>query len=422
MMFATTVRTASDRLRERLLQETLQHAITRSPYYREALRGLDPDQLTLERLSSLPLLSKRDLNEHFEALQVFDRYPDHLMYTSGTTGRPLEVPVYQEEIDAYEALVLDHWLGHYGDAQPLVLTIIRIGHGTQIMTGRIPTLPCHIQFGLGQFLDMMRSQHRVNGRVMRPTVVDTNVLCLRQITRGLLADGIDPATLGAEVLVVSGWYMPDWERAFFAQTWNATLVERYGVTEVHGDAKRYPGADYYTFDFTVIPEVIDPDTRQPIEEGVGLMVMTGLYPFNQAVPKIRYLIGDLVEVTRTDYLGGELGIRFLAREGDAITAPRGAGEKYRFFSSDVAEALGSLPDVARKSNTGFLKFVLSEPVPHTGRIEVELTYPPALFPSRVRELTGHILDVIGRRARHGGSANVEVIFHKPGTIGQITKL
>lgn len=414
---------ASDKLRERLLQATIAHALTCSSFYAERLKGISAEKFFLESLPALPLLTKSDLNDRLWDLNTFDAYPDHLMYTSGTTGKPLEVPVLREEVEAYEELILSSYRRIYGaDSDPLTLTIIRIGHGTHIFSGRIPSLPCHIQYGLSQFDDMIGREHRVNGRWLRPSVIDTNVLCLRQITRELLSLGRNPKELGVELLVVSGWYMPPSERIFFETAWGAPILERYGVTEVHGDGKRRPGSEDYIFDVTVIPEVVDPHSLLPIEEGVGLMVLTGLYPFNQAVPKIRYLVGDLVQVRRTDYLGGELGIRFLARQGDCITAPATSGVPFRLFSTDVADALEIFPDVARKSNTGFLKFRMLETEPHEGRIIVELTYLPSLFPERVSELMLRISALLDARSRFSGCSNIEISFVGPGGLDSITKL
>jgi phenylacetate-coenzyme A ligase PaaK-like adenylate-forming protein len=419
-MVTQTAKSKADELREFLLPLTVSHAVQRSPFYRRRIGELAQSIRTLDDLPKLPLFQKSDMTAHIDEIRTFDTYPDHLMYTSGTTGAPLEVPIYKQESDAYDDFVLPEWHKRLGGDVPLTLAVIRIGHGTHILNRNIPTLPCHINYGLDQFIQMMESTHWLDGRHVRVQILDANVLSMRQITKELLEQGIDPRRFELPTMVLAGWYLPSWERRFFEDTWGALLLERYGVTEVHGDAKWCPECRYYHFDFTVIPEVIDPDTGEVIEEGIGSMVMTGLYPFNQAIPKIRYPVGDLVEIRKTSCRSKERGVRFLSRLKDAVRAPAGSEARYRVFSSDVSEALAPLPDVARKGKTGFLKFKLSTTPELEARIEVELVYPPKLYPSRVTEIREHILNVLKQRSAALGQP--DIVFVKPGGIQEITKL
>src|SRR4030095_5273738 len=151
----------------------------------------------------------------------------------------------------------------------------------------------------------------------------------RELTSGRLAAGVDPREFGLESIAVSGWYVPAWERELLETTWNAVLLDCYGVTEANGDERWFNLCQRYHFDFTVIPESLDPETLEPIDEGIGCMVLTGLYPFNQGIPKIRYFIGDLVEVGAATCGSSERAVRFLSRMRDAVGRP-GA---YRLFSS-----------------------------------------------------------------------------------------
>lgn len=410
---------AANRVREYLLRYTVQHAHSRSPFYRKRIGRLAGTIETLADLAKLPLLEKSDLTEHLDDLRTFQRYPDYLMYTSGTTGAPLEVPVYREETEACEKFLIAGWQEKSDGNIPLTGMVIRVGHGTHILTGSVPSIPIHINYGLDQFLKMMRSEHWVGGHYQRIEILDANVLSIRQITKELIYQGIDPRSLEVDTIVLAGWYLPSWERRFLAETWGSLILQKYGVTEVHGDARLCLDCDYYHFDFTVIPEVLDPDSRQPIEEGVGLMALTGLYPFNQAIPKIRYVVGDLVELAETECRSREKGVRFLSRAGDAVRLSSAPAGPWSLFSSDVAEALAPLPDVARKEKTGFYKFRMC-PQATGALIEVELVYPPQLYPSRVEEIRTHILRSLPDRAVVHGEPTIT--FQPPGEISRITKL
>jgi phenylacetate-coenzyme A ligase PaaK-like adenylate-forming protein len=150
------------------------------------------------------------------------------------------------------------------------------------------------------------------------------------------------------------------------------------------------------------------------------MVLTGLYPFNKAVPKIRYMIGDLVEAVPPKCKFANIAYRFLSRQDDAIPEKKLNGQSgvYRVFSTDVAEVLAPLPDVARKSKTGFLKFSMIE---KNGAIvvTVELTYHPALYKNRIAELTTQIIAGLKNRRETG---DLRINFVAPNTLDKIIKL
>ena len=200
------------------------------------------------------------------------------------------------------------------------------------------------------------------------------------------------------------------------------LLDRYGETEVNGDAKWCRTCESYHFDFLVIPEFLDPDTRQPVESGVANMVMTGLYPFNQAIPKIRYFINDLVEVSDARCGLPEKSVRFLSRAADCVRvpAPRTDGERFQLFSADVAEILAPIPDVARKDKTGFIKFRVSTTQTGQARVDIELKFPPIQYPERVEE----IRTLLTRRLKSKRCAlgDLEVYFHRPDELNPITKV
>jgi phenylacetate-coenzyme A ligase PaaK-like adenylate-forming protein len=410
----------ADELREYLLPLTISHAVHNSPFYRERLGDLAECVQKLDDLQKLPLLDKSDLQEHADKIRTSREFPDYLMYTSGTTGIPLEVPVYREEVEAYNRFVLSAWRKRLGGDCPLTIAILRVGHGSHVLTRQIPTLPCHINYGLDLLIHMLKSTHWVNGSKVRVTNLEANVLDIRKITKELLAKGVDPSQFGLETISISGWYISTWERRYLQEIWNVLLLDRYGVTEVHGDAKWCHDCEYYHFDFIVIPEILNPDTHEVIDEGIGLMVLTGLYPFNQAVPKIRYLIGDLVEVRKTTCGSHERGVRFLSRTKDVVRVTSSVGAAYRLFSSDVVEALAPLPDIVRKENTSFLKFRLSSTPQGQAHIDVELTYPPMWYPSRVKELEKHIIEVLRQRSMELGEP--EIVFVGPGQLREITKI
>lgn len=412
----------TDKLREYLLPLTIRHAVENSPFYSKHLGESALSIKTIAELPQLPLLHKKHLTEHGDELRTFKTYPDFLMYSSGTTGDPLQVPVYREEIEACHQLLIPGIQATLKRQPPLTCTVLRVGHGTHVMSSTAPSIPCHINYGIDQLLLFLRTKHWVNGEHRSVDNLELNVLNLRQVTNELLAAGIDPQSFGLKNITISGWHVSPHERAWLESVWNVKLLDRYGVTEVNGDAKWCRLCEAYHFDFLIIPEFLDPDSGQPVESGVANMVMTGLYPFNQAVPKIRYFVNDLLEVSEARCGIAEKAVRFLARGADCVrvSKPRPDGERFQLFSVDVVEVLSQLPDVGRKEKTGFVKFRLGKTEAGVPRVDIELSYIPALFPARVEELRA----VVGGHLKKKRPAleDVSLNFYRPGQLSPITKV
>ncbi|HEV2377828.1 MAG TPA: hypothetical protein VGS19_37405 [Streptosporangiaceae bacterium] len=415
---ATVSLPAARQARERLLSLTVHKAVELSRYYREVL-GTGTEVSSLADISRLPTLHKSTLVERLDDLRTFQRFPDFLMYTSGTTGRPLEVPVYREEIEANERLIIDPMNARLAEPMPLSVTVLRVGHGSHVLTPKVPSLPCHINYGVGQLVDLLSREHWVGGEYVKPTVLEANVLNMRYITGELLSEGIDPARFGLAALCLSGWYLPEAERATLARVWGAAVLDRYGVTEVNGDAKWCATCRAYHFDFTTVPEVLSVVTGDHVVNGLGRLVLTGLYPFNQAVPKLRYEIGDLVSVGPARCGTAEPAVSFVCRLRDAIWHPDDG--HLVLAPTDVAESLAHHPDVARKPHTGFLKFATGG----TGLapwVRIELTYPPSQYSKRQAELRAEIETALCRRRPELLEVALDLEFCGPGELKEATKV
>src|SRR5262245_59858970 len=89
-----------------LLHLTLRHARSASPFYQSTLANLPVKLETIDDLAAFPFIDKDTLLERDSELQTIRRFPDYVMYTSGTSGSPLKVPVYREEIEAFEAIIV----------------------------------------------------------------------------------------------------------------------------------------------------------------------------------------------------------------------------------------------------------------------------------------------------------------------------
>jgi len=124
--------------------------------------------------------------------------------------------------------------------------------------------------------------------------------------------------LQRDVVVTGEYITPSW-RALMRHVLAGRLIDRYSISEAFGGATSCETCGWWHFDPFVIPEVVTPVRRIPIEEGVGVLLITVLYPFQQAQPIVRYWTGDLVRtsISQTCH-SGLFGFRPLGRLRNAV--------------------------------------------------------------------------------------------------------
>ena len=116
---------------------------------------------------------------------------------------------------------------------------------------------------------------------------------VRAFTLDCEAAGLDGASTPVAFLLPNGQYISTAWRRRYLEYWGAAIVDRFALSEAFGGATEDPSSGWYLFDPCCFPEVVALDTRQPTAEGFGELLLTPLYPFQQALPLIRYATGDL---------------------------------------------------------------------------------------------------------------------------------
>lgn len=418
---ASRRRGAANELRELLLGSTLVHARAHGDFYRERLAPFDPARIGLAELATLPLLTKRDLTDHYDDICRPPSFPAAIMYTSGTEGRELLVPVSHREIAAAERLLakVDPF---EGDSLPLTLSIARVGHGTQLFSAAGPSIPAHIAYGPDQLVALLGRRYDFPGVDRQITVVEANLLSHVKLIAMLKERGIDGRDFGLELVLTTGWYVTPFKRRLIEQFWGAPLLDRYGVTEVNGDAKQCPSCGLFHFDPFVIAETIDTGTQEPIEAGQGQLVLTGLFPFNQVAPKIRYLLGDLVAVDPAPVCGmAEPGYRFLGREKHSVALTGDAGKAYLLFAAEIADVIDDYAEAVRRQETGFLCFLAGLRAGSPPVVEIRVEWDgKGREDELARVIRAHspTLD----RAMSDGVCDLAVRLVAPGTLETIAKI
>jgi phenylacetate-CoA ligase len=293
---------APDELRElqfRQLGILLGHAYATAPYYRERWAGIyDPAApLTPEVFSRLPVLTRADLQAHFEGIRS-GRVPaahGHVSEsrTSGSTGRPVRVLKTGLVQLMWQTIVLrEHrWFrrdfaGKLAAIRQGALEEEGEGWGTATdtvaVTGHSATLPITLDVD-AQLAWLERQQ---------PDYLLTYASNLEDLARTALARGIRLTRLREARSM--GESLGEEVRETVRQAWGVGVTDAYSSNEVGYIALQCPAHDHYHVQSeTVRVEILDAEGRACAPGEVGRVVVTDLHNF--ASPLIRYELGDYAE-------------------------------------------------------------------------------------------------------------------------------
>jgi len=286
-----------ERLRELQSQQLdvlLRHACETVPFYR-ARWGAVPDAA---RLGDLPILTRRELQENFDALRSGAVPPQHggiaESRTSGSTGAPVRVLKTALEGLFWRAITLRDHRWHQRDLGA-TLAVIRRGvtpgespSWGAATEGLVETGKCVLQevnLDVETLLDWL-SRTGAGYLLTYPSLA-------AELARAALARGVRIPGL-REVRTLGEALDPE-ARALCREAWGAPLTDMYTAEEVGYIALQCPEHEHYHVQCeSVLVEVLD-ERGKPCAPGeTGRLVLTSLHNF--ALPLVRYEIGDYAEV------------------------------------------------------------------------------------------------------------------------------
>jgi hypothetical protein len=333
-----------------LLPATIQNAAHAS-FYQNLWGHLDWNAITsIESLSELPLVRKSDLQAAGNGAQIRGNQICDEALSSGTTGEPFVTIRGEREqrfiADFFTRLQLEH------EAPNVVGRGIRISnpqHGSQV---RVPTAVRLHDVGIYDRHCFTHCIRLLGARWNEPGVMPrcglwvSSERCLRAFVQYLSATTGPIADSPLRFAFTFGFYVSQRLRQSVYSLLNARIVDRFSLSEIFGGATEDPKDGWYYFDPLVVPEVVSLEVGTPITEGVGELVLTALYPFQEAQPMVRYATGDLVRVS---YQGvsrpGELAMRPMGRRAAAVFSPQTG--KLLLSAVDLYEAIDALAWPAR---------------------------------------------------------------------------
>jgi len=421
-----------DEVRRALLQPTLEHAATEIPYYRERWGNAWKRVRTLEDLPRLPLLEKSEAIEQQELLCGPQAHRYVGIISSGTSHgerRPLRVARSDEELAALgeflEARFADAPAVDAEPSREVVLEVRSMQHGLPEHAAPPHLLRIPFSFTANSFrlFRELVSRPLADGR--KVTGIISGLGAIKPLTAHLLESGLDPADFGVTEIGINGYRITGHWRRVLERAWRAEVFDVFSLSEFATPALECKACGYNHWqDPPLVYEVLDAFTKKPITKGTGLLVLTGLYPFVQAFPLIRYFTGDLVELGPKCPGTGARGILCRGRAGQCLLKKGIAGSPILVTPMDVEEYLDGRPEASRdvhpvqtlglikSPDTGLPRFEL-----HPGpRVVVELRFDPNVFPEHTAELAAGLAKFLRSKspALRKGELNVE--FVGPGVL------
>jgi hypothetical protein len=420
-----------------LLNETLKHAIAHSEFYRKRYGARAQRLSSLADLASLPFLQKDDIRDHLPQLLTAQQMPDFVQFTGGTLRSP--TPLYRSwpEVDAWSerSELLQTVFPKRLKKLCLQLPVPLNGSELPVKGPRSFLVPFVLERDRERIDQLLLKSFDFDGYEKRISIVMSSLPRLKLLTLSLLESDTNWSQYAVRTVVTSGCYLSSRWRQLLTQAWNASVYHYYGLSEVPGSPALECGScSGYHFDPMVVPEVVSLDTLQPISSGIGVLVLTALHPFVQLQPTIRYWTNDIVELVHCPD-SDEPSVKFRGRVQQTIIHRFESGSRYLLFPTDVAEVLDSLPDAAiypeplsvgtHASEVGYSKWRASLSPGHgdaTVYLEVELRYPPIVFPDRIPVIRERIETSIAQRnpdfavLRESGKARIEIGFVGPNSL------
>jgi hypothetical protein len=393
-----------------LIPGTLANAV-RAPYYQRRFGRRWRQIRTVDDLSALPLLDKATAATHQRELVVGAAPPGLGVVSSGTTRTGSEVPPLNvlHSVEEAEAIRGD------SSADPIdepdlhpgwTLVSVGVSHGLPNGARNSDELmvPWMYHRNALHMLETVLTRPQPDGR--RVTAMRISAGGLKTFTTWLLQRGKDPSALGLRLIGSNGSRVSTWWRRLIEETFRADLYDNYSLSEFATPATECKACGWLHFGWPpVLYEVLDLVTGERRPEGAGRLVLTGLHPYVQKMPLVRYDTGDAVELGSFCRVGAAQRIRFLGRIRRGLILPDARGGSFVLAPSNVQDVLEAMPETERNPHPfeelgylrsrelGLPRWTVEDaggPEP-LARLNFEVRFDPALFRDEARALQGRVL-------------------------------
>jgi len=285
-----------DNLNWRLTCKLLHYAYEKTRFYRRRFEeiGFHPNDIRHpDDFSMVPVLKRKDLQNHFEDLVSVDARPKDLRLstTGGSTGEPVKVYHQKKVVRAAMGWRMLSWWGlGPGDDFASVYRDIRTDWKAYAVNALTwwPTkkiLLNAVQMGNAQMTTFIKQYNRV-----KPKLIHGYVGALDHLASHIIENGITVSSPRA-IWVTSAPFTKVQEY-HISKAFGAPVYDQYGSCEAYWMAAECPAKEgLHMFYDTKRIEFLDDDDRPCTNGEMGNIAITDLE--NIYFPLIRYLNGDM---------------------------------------------------------------------------------------------------------------------------------
>ncbi|MGN0432554.1 MAG: phenylacetate--CoA ligase family protein [Lachnospiraceae bacterium] len=393
------------------LVKTVERVYHNVPFYRKKMQemGLEPGDIRgVEDLHKLPFTTKNDLRDTYP-FGLFAAPQSEIVRvhaSSGTTGKATVVGYTRKDLDIWSECVA-RALSMAGVTRN---DIIQVAYGYGLFTGGLGA-----HGGAEKLGAMVVPMSTGNTKKLTTMMKDFGVTAIACTPSYLLhiaetleeEDAIKDIKLKSAICGAEPW--TENMRKQIEQKLHINAHDIYGLSEVMGpgvacDCQYHKGLHVYEDHF--LPEVIDPDTLQPVKPGeTGELVFTTIT--KEGLPLLRYRTRDLTSI---DYEPCECGrtlariSRFKGRSDDMLII-RGVN----VFPSQIEAALLEMGETTPHY------MMIVDRVGNLDTLEVQVEVEERFFSDEIKELE-KLTKKIAAVIQHAIGLAVKVKLVEPKTI------
>lgn len=289
-------------LQSERLQNLVAYVLANSVFYQNKFKeaGISAGDIRdISDLRKLPFTRKTDLRDNypFGMLSAPLRDVVEIHASSGTTGNPTVVAYTRNDIKLWSEVM----------ARTLVVAganpddILQNAYGYGLFTGGLGVHYGALELGAsvipmssGGTKRQLKLMHDFKSTVL--TCTPSYALFMAEEAREM---GYDPRKSPLRIGIFGAEPWSDGLRREIEDAWDITALDIYGLSEIIGPgvAQECPAKNgLHIYNDVFFPEVINPKTGEVVDEGEdGELVITTLT--KEAIPLIRYRIGDIVSIT-----------------------------------------------------------------------------------------------------------------------------
>ncbi len=284
-------------VREERLARILAYARRHTRYYREVFARAGVGDHAVAQLEALPLLDKATIRLRRAELtpDCIESVPHFTMNTGGSTGEPLEFPVWGGVDVAHQRFM------HAGIVRCDPSDVIVACDGVQVPEPLRARGVYWVPKASKGYGDVSFSSHDLSGATaphyvrrlleLRPAVVRGYPSAIHELASHILSHGI---ALGFRVkgVILTAENAYDHQRVTIRRAFGAPVFLQYGHSEASVYGYTLPDeTTYFCSPFYGLAEVVDPGGRHVAVGEEGEVVVTGFHSW--PLPFIRYRTGDV---------------------------------------------------------------------------------------------------------------------------------